>query len=165
MTPPKILILGIGNELAGDDALGLRIVQDISEIGPPDIDYKQISSGGLLILETILGYDKVLIIDAIETDSQNKRVLRLSPDDFANTSFLSSPHDINFPTAMELGRKTASERMPNTIRIIAVEIPRQEEFSDKISLETQKKIPMVKKMVLEEIKNFSNTVDEKKGDG
>ncbi|MFW9779763.1 MAG: hydrogenase maturation protease [Candidatus Heimdallarchaeota archaeon] len=166
MSPSKILILGIGNELAGDDALGPRILREISEIGPPGIDYKQISSGGLLILESILGYEKVLIIDTIETDSLHKRILKITPEDFSNSTFLSSPHDVNFPTALELGKKTAIELMPDIIRIIGVEIPRQKEFSDQISAETQRKIPKIIKLVLEEIRYFLNennkNQDEKK---
>ncbi|MFW9855115.1 MAG: hydrogenase maturation protease [Candidatus Thorarchaeota archaeon] len=164
MDPSKILILGIGNELAGDDALGPRILREISEIGPPGIDYKQISSGGLLILESILGYEKVLIIDTIETDSPHKRILRITPEDFSNSTFLSSPHDINFPTALELGKRTASELMPGIVRIIGIEIPRQKEFSDQISAETQSKIPKIIKLVLEEIGFFLNENDKKEDD-
>ncbi|MFX0151300.1 MAG: hydrogenase maturation protease [Candidatus Hodarchaeota archaeon] len=150
----KILVLGIGNELAGDDIIGLIAVREVSKIGPSEIDYKQISTGGLQILETILGYDKVLIVDSIETNSPYKRILKLNSNDFSKATFLASPHDVNFPTALEIGRKTLPELMPKVIRIIGIEIPVQEYISDQVSEETMAKIPTLKRMILEEINQF-----------
>ncbi len=150
----KILVLGIGNELAGDDIIGIKVVREVEEIGPSEIDYKQISTGGLQVLESILGYDKVLIVDSIETNSPNKRILKLSSNDFSKATFLASPHDVNFPTALEIGRKTSPELMPEVIRIIGIEIPVQENISDQVSEETMAKIPILKTMILEEINQF-----------
>ncbi|UCG90391.1 MAG: hydrogenase maturation protease [Candidatus Heimdallarchaeota archaeon] len=147
-------MLGIGNELAGDDIIGIKAVREVEKIGPSDIDYKQISTGGLQLLETILGYDKVLIVDSIETNSPNKRIIVLKPDDFSKATFLASPHDINFPTALEIGRKSLPELMPKVIRIIGIEIPVQENITDQISEETLAKIPVLKEMILEEINHF-----------
>ncbi|MHA1976332.1 MAG: hydrogenase maturation protease [Candidatus Hodarchaeales archaeon] len=150
----KILVLGIGNELAGDDIIGIKAVQEVSKIGPQTVDYKQISTGGLQILETMLGYDKVLIVDSVETSSPNKRILKLGANEFAEATFLASPHDINFPTAMEIGKKTVPELMPKVIRIIGIEIPIQEVITEEILPETIKKLPILKKMILEEINQF-----------
>ncbi|MHA1947011.1 MAG: hydrogenase maturation protease [Candidatus Hodarchaeales archaeon] len=152
----KILVLGIGNELAGDDIIGIKAVQEVSRIGPQSVDYKQISTGGLQILETMLGYDKVLIVDSIETNSPNKRILRLGANDFAEATFLASPHDINFPTAMEIGKKTVPELMPKVIRIIGIEIPIQEIITDEVLPETMEKLPFLKKLIIEEITRFLN---------
>ena len=147
-------MLGIGNELAGDDIIGIKAVREVEEIGPSEIDYKQISTGGLQVLESILGYDKVLIVDSVETNSPNKRILKLNSKDFSKATFLASPHDVNFPTALEIGRKTSPELMPKVIRIIGIEIPVQEFITDKVSKETMAKIPMIIEMILEEINDF-----------
>ena len=147
-------MLGIGNELAGDDIIGIKAVREVEEIGPSEIDYKQISTGGLQVLESILGYDKVLIVDSVETNSPNNRILKLNSKDFSKATFLASPHDVNFPTALEIGRKTSPELMPKVIRIIGIEIPVQEFITDKVSKETMAKIPMITEMILEEINDF-----------
>lgn len=148
------MILGIGNELAGDDILGIEAVREASKIGPEGITYKQISTGGLQVLETMLGYKKVLIVDSIETDSSNRRILELNSNDFSDLTFLASPHDINFPTALEIGRKSVPELMPEIIKIIAIEIPIQIEISDQISEEARKKIPIIRDMILNQIQKF-----------
>ena len=41
--------------------------------------------------------------------------------------------------------------MPKIIRVIGIEIPVQEFFTEKVTEETLEKIPIIKKMVLEEI--------------
>ena len=150
----KILVLGIGNELAGDDIIGIKAVREVEKIGPSGVDYIQISTGGLQILESILGYEKVLIVDSIETISPEKRILKLESEDFINATFLSSPHDINFPTALEIGKKTSPELMPKLMKIIGIEIPIQEYISEKVSEETIAKMPTLKKMILNEINQF-----------
>jgi len=150
----KILVLGIGNELAGDDIIGIKAVREVEKIGPSGVDYIQISTGGLQILESILGYEKVLIVDSIETISPEKRILKLESEDFINATFLSSPHDVNFPTALEIGKKTSPELMPKLMKIIGIEIPIQEYISEKVSEETIAKMPTLKKMILNEINQF-----------
>jgi len=150
----KILVLGIGNELAGDDIIGIKAVREVEKTGPLGVDYKQLSTGGLQILESILGYDKVLIVDSVETISPEKRILLLNSEDFNKATFLASPHDINFPTAMEIGRKSLPKSMPKIIKIIGIEIPVQEYISEEVSEETIAKIPTLKKMILYEINQF-----------
>ncbi|MHA1968549.1 MAG: hydrogenase maturation protease [Candidatus Hodarchaeales archaeon] len=147
-------MLGIGNELAGDDVIGIKVVREVAEIGPAEIDYKQISVGGLQVLETILGYEKVLIIDSIETNLPNKRILKFDAENLSDATFLTSPHDVNFPTALEIGRKALPDQMPKIIIIIGIEIPVQEIITDQVSKETMAKIPKIKKMILDEINDF-----------
>lgn len=150
----KILLLGIGNEIAGDDVIGIKVVREVAKTGPKNVDYKQISTGGLQLVETMLGYDKVLIVDSIETNSPNKRILRFDSNNLKDTTFLTSPHDVNFPTALEIGKKTYPDLMPEVIKIIGIEIAIQEIFTEEITKETLEKIPQIKKMILEELNQF-----------
>jgi Ni,Fe-hydrogenase maturation factor len=71
-----------------------------------------------------------------------------------NATFLTSPHDVNFPTALEIGRRTLPDQMPKIIIIIGIEIPVQEIITDQVSKETIEKIPKIKKMILDEINDF-----------
>jgi hydrogenase maturation protease len=150
----RILVLGIGNEVAGDDIIGILAVREVAKIGPKNIDYKQISVGGLQLLETILGYDKVIIVDSIETDSPTKRILKLDPDEFNSATFLASPHDMNFPTALQLGKTVLPASMPEMLKIIGIEIPIQQDISENVTEETLVKLPLIKQMILEEIQLF-----------
>lgn len=149
-----MLVLGIGNEIAGDDAIGILAVKEVEKLGLFDVDFNYISTGGLQLLEALLGYDKVLIVDSVETETATREIRLLRPDDFFDKSFLASPHDVNFPTALKIGKKATPELMPKEIRIIAIEIPIQYEISDKISDETLKKLPLLKEKIIDELKDL-----------
>jgi hydrogenase maturation protease len=83
-TQSDILILGIGNDILTDDAIGPKIVKRLQE----DLSYDNISfltaaAGGLEILEMIKNYQPVIIIDAIKTrDGIPGTVYYLTPENF-----------------------------------------------------------------------------------
>ncbi|MCA6079191.1 hydrogenase maturation protease [Fulvivirga sedimenti] len=61
----KILVLGIGNLLLGDEGVGVQAVQYMEKLDlPPDIDVLDGGTGGFHLLEIIQSYPTVIIIDA-----------------------------------------------------------------------------------------------------
>lgn len=64
----KTLILGLGNTILSDDGVGIRIIEELqSRISDPDITVSETNVSGLSLLDIIIGYDKVIIVDAIQT--------------------------------------------------------------------------------------------------
>ncbi|HXZ94317.1 MAG TPA: hypothetical protein VEG28_00170, partial [Dehalococcoidia bacterium] len=63
---------------------------------------------------------------------------------------LSSPHQINLATALELG-KMLDLAMPQKITVFAVEAKDVANFSEKCTPEVEQSIPEVVKMVLQEL--------------
>ena len=81
----KVVILGLGNDLFTDDAVGLRVARDVrSRLGPDTrIDVHETTETGLALLDFIVGYDSVVIVDAIQTGEQLPGfVHELEPEDF-----------------------------------------------------------------------------------
>jgi hydrogenase maturation protease len=96
----------------------------------------------------MLGYDKVIIIDAIQTkEGKAGQIYRMKPEDFCSAKRLSSPHQINLVTALELG-KMLNLAMPREVTVFAVEAKDIATFSEKCTPEVEKAIPEVAKMVL-----------------
>ena len=61
----KILVLGIGNLLLGDEGIGVQTVQYMEKTDlPPGIDVLDGGTGGFHLLEIIQSYPTVIIIDA-----------------------------------------------------------------------------------------------------
>jgi hydrogenase maturation protease len=131
----KMLILGLGNDILTDDGIGPRLVRDLAQmINDPNVQFDTASCGGLEIMEHIQGYDKVVFIDAIRNrDGKPGDVYCFKPSDFRETSNLSSLHDINFLTALELGI-SLNMGLPVDLHIIAVEIIEDMVFSEEFSL-------------------------------
>jgi len=148
----KTLVLGLGNLILSDDGVGIRVVQEVEkQVKDPQITVAEVAEAGLRLLDSIIGYDKVIIIDAVQTErGRAGQIYRMGPEDFSLTKHFSSPHQINFATALELG-KMLNLAMPQKITILAVEAKDISTFGEKCTPEVEQAIPEVVKMVLDEL--------------
>ena len=86
----KILILGIGNYLMGDEGIGVHIAERLlKETLPPEVDVLDGGTGGFHLLEYFELYPNVILIDAT-LDSNPPGTIRLIKPKFAK----------DFPQAM-----------------------------------------------------------------
>jgi hydrogenase maturation protease len=148
----KTLVLGMGNPILSDDGVGIRVAQEVGkQLNDPQVTVAETSEAGLRLLDSIVGYDEVIIIDAVQTEKEQAgQIYRMEPQDFSATKHFSSPHQINLTTALELG-KMLNLAMPQKITIFAVEAKDITTFSEKCTPEVEQAIPKVVKMVLEEL--------------
>ena len=148
----KALVLGIGNPILSDDGVGIRVAHEVGKhLHDPQIAVSETSAAGLGLLDSILGYDKVIIVDAIQTkEGKAGQIYRMKPEDFSLAKRLSSPHQLNLVTALELGNMLKLS-MPREIGVFAVEAKDITTFSEKCTPEVEKAIPRVVKMVLEDL--------------
>jgi hydrogenase maturation protease len=148
----KTLVLGFGNPILSDDGVGFKVAHEVAnQLNNPQVTVAETSAAGLSLLDSIVGYDKVIIIDAIQTKNGNAgQVYRMRSEDFSLTKHFSSPHQINLATALELG-KMLNLAMPQKITVFAVEAKDITSFSEKCTPEVEQAIPEVVKMVLEDL--------------
>ncbi len=148
----KTLVLGLGNPILSDDGVGIKVAHEVGKnLSDPQITVSETSAAGLSILDSIVGYDRVIIIDAIQTkEGQAGRIYRMGTEDFSCTKRYSSPHQMNLATALELG-KMLSLAMPEDVTVFAIEAKDIASFSEECTPEVEKAIPEVVKMVLEDL--------------
>ena len=148
----RTLVLGLGNPILSDDGVGIRVAQEVGQkLNNPRVTVAEASLAGISLLDLIVGYDKVIIVDAIQTkEGHAGQVYRMEPEDFSFTKNYSSPHQINLVTALELG-KMLDLAMPQKITIFAVEAKDIVSFSETCTPEVEQAIPEVVNMVLEEL--------------
>jgi hydrogenase maturation protease len=65
--PVKILVLGVGNPILSDDGVGIHVARELKKRKAKGIDVEELAASGLEFLDVVRGYDKVIIIDAIQT--------------------------------------------------------------------------------------------------
>lgn len=130
----KTLVLGLGNEVLGDEGLGQIIVNNIAEKSLfPEVDFACLSTGGLNLLEYINGYDILLLIDtACGKKYEPGTINYYNPNNFRETLHLSSEHDTSFLVALEAGERLGL-KIPKQIYIIAIEIICDLYLSEKLS--------------------------------
>ena len=148
----KILILGLGNEILTDDAIGPKIVFHLQDnLKYQKLKFDTAACGGLELVEMISGYNQVVIIDAIKTlKGIPGNMYKFSPEDFQETLHISSFHDVSFLTGLQLA-KTLNITIPSEITILAIEIIEDLVFSDQLSPELQSLFPQILKNIESEI--------------
>jgi hydrogenase maturation protease len=148
----KTLVLGLGNPILSDDAVGIRVAQEVGrKLDDPQVTVAETSEAGLSLLDAIVGYDEVIIIDAVQTENGKAgRIHRMGTEDFSNSKRFAPPHQINLATSLELGN-ALNLAMPRKIIVFAVEAKDVTTFSEKCTPEVEKAIPEVVKMVIEEL--------------
>jgi hydrogenase maturation protease len=149
----KTLILGLGNPILSDDGVGPAVARELERrLDPQEATVIEASLGGLNLLDLIVGYDRVIIIDAIKTKGGRAgQIYRLDPDALTTTRYTASPHDVNLVTALALGKKLGLA-MPSKIDIFAVEVTETELFSEECTPLVAAAIPKCVEMILKEIR-------------
>jgi hydrogenase maturation protease len=149
----KVLVLGVGNPILSDDGVGIHVARELTEKKLPGVHVEELAASGLELLDVVLDYDKVIIIDAIQTaNGVPGQIYVLEERDFEKSVHGSSPHGINIATALALGRKVVPERMPKEVVFIAVEAEDLINVKEQLTPKVQAAMPRIIKMVEDEIK-------------
>jgi hydrogenase maturation protease len=150
--PPKTLILGLGNPILSDDSAGCQVALALKKrTHPPNVDIQEAAIAGLEILDMIAGYDRIIIIDAIQTEKGKPgQIHRFGPELLSSTRHSGTPHDVNIATALELGRKLML-KLPRDIIIFAIEVEDVTSFSEECTPAVKKALPECVEMVIREL--------------
>lgn len=137
MNNKPILIIGLGNPILGDDGVGWHVAREVQErlSGDLEVDFDFAAVGGLGLMERMVGYDHVIIIDAITDRKYPLGTIIVSKlADLPNQAqgHLCSAHDISLQNALELG-KLAGAKIPVQINIVGIEAEAVYDFSDQLS--------------------------------
>jgi hydrogenase maturation protease len=149
----KTLILGMGNSLLSDDGAGLCVAAELrNKLNKPEITVMETGVAGLSLLDLLVGYDRAIIIDAIQTvGGKAGQIYRLDPKAFDTALHTASAHGIDFTTALEFGKKLGLP-LPQKIVIFAIEASDISTFREECTPEVKQAIPTCVEMVLQELK-------------
>jgi hydrogenase maturation protease len=148
----KTLILGLGNPILSDDSIGIRVARVLGDrLKQSEITVVETSAAGLDFLDLLSGYDKAIIIDAIQTrEGKVGQVYRLESTALNATRNTVASHDIDLTTALELGNRLGLA-LPQQIVIFAIEVENVSSFSEECTTEVMMAIPVCVTMILQEI--------------
>lgn len=153
----KTLILGLGNPILTDDGVGVRVAEEVRALLPENspVEISEVSIGGLTLMESMIGYDRVILIDSyLGQDGIPGSFRKLSLDDLRSvspTQHSASPHDASLVTAVEAGQRMGLQ-LPEQIIIYAINVQNVEEFNEQPTPSVAAAIPLVTQAVLEEIR-------------
>lgn len=125
----ETLILGIGNPILTDDAVGLYAVRELKKLCQQSqvvnqllagADLDEFTEGGIGFLDAISGYRRVIIIDAVQTEGGIPGEIAGFPLDELAMQATGDSHSINACAAIDLG-KHCGYAMPEIIHVYSVE--------------------------------------------
>ena len=154
------LVIGLGNPILTDDGVGVKVAYEVDKTLSDEmrehISVTEASAGGLRLMEAMIGYDRVILIDAMLTGDGNKpgTIQRMTLDDLRTispTQHSASAHDTTLVTALDAGRYLGIH-LPEEIIIYAVEVENILDFSEEPTPAVADAIPKVTKSVMAELK-------------
>jgi hydrogenase maturation protease len=156
MSSVKTLVVGLGNPILSDDGIGWRIVARVRELLFSDpafdsrVEVMEVCVGGLTLAEMFVGYDHVIVVDAIMTScSPAGTVYHLGLADMLGTLNMTSAHDTNLATALRALRRFGADiPTDGAIDIVAVEAQDVWTFSEECTPEVEASVPVAVEKVM-----------------
>ena len=120
---PRLLVLGLGNDILTDNAIGLRVVQALQRelAGHPALDIRQTTEMGLALLDFITGSRAVFIVDSIQTGKAPPGSLHELDAAALHQITGRTPHFVGVTETLALGRHLGLP-MPEQVTIFAIEV-------------------------------------------
>lgn len=139
--PEPIKVIGLGSPILTDDGVGLKAIDDLS-LEFPNIPFEPQTIGGLDLLEALLDYHTIIIVDVIQTKSGTVGdIYQIEPEAFQGFAHFNNPHQMNFSSILESGKRLFEERMPKDLEVIALEVKDVTTFSETFTPEITKVYP------------------------
>jgi len=159
----KTLILALGNPILSDDGVAHVVADRLANclqpghkhikarLGTQEIDIIKSSGATMDIIPKLSGYQRLAVIDAIQLGSAPPgTVHRFTLDDLANTIRISSPHDINFATALQMAKEWGYN-IPTDIRLYAIEVKELLRFSEACTPEVAESLDRIAEQILSDL--------------
>ncbi len=149
MADSKTLILGLGNPILSDDGVGLVVAEHLR--GRVDgVDVIATPLTGLHLLDLLVGYDALFLIDAlITTQSPPGELKFISPDEISHPNFCS--HGFNLLEVLKLGKKLGLS-VPELKWAYGITIGRSPAFGEEPSPELMQHVEAMAAKIADHIK-------------
>jgi hydrogenase maturation protease len=130
----KCLILGLGNPLRGDDAVGFKTAERLKGlIKDPQTVVEPLCAGGMRVLDILEGFHSVVAIDAIVgTGKPTGEVFWFEEEFTPAPGERVSSHSLHLWDAIELG-STLGMEMPEEVHLLAIAIGGHTSWSDALT--------------------------------
>ncbi|SYZ73084.1 Hydrogenase 2 maturation protease [Candidatus Zixiibacteriota bacterium] len=146
---PRLLIIGVGNEFRHDDMIGLIIVRSLAQQAPDFVDIRESSGEGASLINDWGGYNKVIIIDALQSGAAPGRIIRIDAgaDKLTAAPVFHSSHALGVAEAVEMAR--AVGKLPEKIIIYGIE-GRNFSAGEGTTPEVESAVPEIIELILNE---------------
>ncbi|MCX6662002.1 MAG: hydrogenase maturation protease [Euryarchaeota archaeon] len=156
----RIAVIGLGNPLRRDDAIGILLLQYLSQNKKKlskTIDFIDGGTSGMNLLHLLGDYETVLLLDAVDFKGSTGEIKKFTVDEIKNQKiqlFLST-HEPDFLTVYALLKEL--DRAPTHLIIFGVQ-PKDISYGTRVSQEICSFLPTLQKQILEEIQSMTKSL-------
>jgi hydrogenase maturation protease len=125
-----VRVIGIGNPLRGDDAIGLLVARRVRELADPEVEVIEMEGEPARLIDAWQGARLAVVVDAVKSEATEGTVIRIDATTDPLPPSLSAPstHALGLGDAIEIAR--ALDRLPPQLIVYAIEGTRFQAGSD-----------------------------------
>lgn len=148
--PRKVLILGVGNLLLGDDGFGVHLINSLAGVQlPRNVQILEAGTVSHQLIPLFREIDLLIVVDAVEAGDVPGSIFRFSPEDMNFPSEQKvSLHQISLVDVLRMAELTGGK--PETI-IFGVQPKDVSSWSLELSEEVKAVLPKVRDLIFDEI--------------
>ncbi|KNG92202.1 hypothetical protein ATO11_18635 [Pseudaestuariivita atlantica] len=165
-----VLVAGVGNELKGDDAFGVRAAQMLAQDPrkPRDCEVQQTGIGGIhLVQELMRGYSALILFDAFDRGGKPGDLWLLEPElpqagdmsDRERRDFFADVHYATPVRALTLAQSVGA--LPPLVRIIGCQPFDPDSFDTAMHPSVEAALPRAVDMVIKVLETFNGLESRK----
>jgi hydrogenase maturation protease len=147
----RISVIGVGNQLMGDDGVGVRIAEELCDQWPDTPAVEVVCGGvaGMALMPAVLDADDIVFVDALAVDAEPGAIFRFDPDEAGITGLRSTTsHGMGIPYLITNARMQG--HFPSFL-VYAVQIGDIMAGPDTLSPRVEAAVPRVASMIAEDV--------------
>jgi hydrogenase maturation protease len=151
MEDNRLLVLGIGNVLLGDEGVGVQVVKELEKHRLPDhVTLLDGGTGGFHLLEYLQDYPRIIMIDATLDGKPGGTISVIHPKFSHEFPRTLSAHDIGLKDLVESAALLG--KLPE-ITLYTVSVNPEQSLSMELSEGIRKAADTLARMILEALRN------------
>jgi hydrogenase maturation protease len=163
----KTLVVVLGNPILGDDGVGWKVAEEVKKqltslpspkrrlgIIPSggaggEVNVEFLSLGGISLMEHLIGYERAILIDAVNSDQEVGSLIVSNLNDMPDYSafHIASAHDTSLHNALKLG-KSMGACLPKEVIVVGIATERIYDFSETLSPVIEQAVPKATNIVI-----------------
>lgn len=159
----KTLVIGLGNPILGDDGVGWVVAQKVQEKlkdSGYEVEVDCLALGGLNLMERMIGFERVILIDSLNTGQRSPgSLVTFTLDELEDLTHghSSAAHDATIKTALATGRRLQVVLpQDKDVHVVAIEARHVYELQEELSPLIAAVVPLAIGKVMELLDGFDH---------
>ena len=158
----KVLVLALGNSLKGDEGVAQVVLEELRKRLPTGDGLELTGSvmGGIALINMMLGFDRVLIIDPDQTPGRNPGDIHVHTPDTMEEMLHAASDEGSLRRNLELGERFYPGQMPKEVAVIGIEVEDIDRFHEGLTPAVAAAVPRAVEVALGILKGWGTDVQE-----